>query len=39
MFIPLVFSCSVSDEVSKIAEIKGQYILPPIYLLQALLEN
>ena len=30
MFIPLVFSCSVSDEVSKIAEIKGQYILQDV---------
>jgi len=30
LFIQLVFSCSASDEVSKTAEIKGQYILQDV---------
>ena len=30
LFIPLVFSCSGSDEVSKTSEIKGQYILQDV---------
>jgi len=30
LFIPLVFSCSGADEVSKTSEIKGQYILQDV---------
>ena len=30
LFIPLVYSCSGADEVSKTSEIKGQYILQDV---------
>lgn len=30
LFIPLVFSCSITDDVSKTPEIKGQYILQDV---------